>query len=55
MFYFSLVKTFKEITEKLPHFCKIIDIQSVSFKLYEIISVFRLILAKVTPKKSSGR
>ena len=50
VFYFFSAKTCKEVAWKLSHICKIIDIQSFSFQLYEIIIDYLLILAKETPK-----
>ena len=51
---FFLVKTRKEITQKLFHICKIIDIQSFNSQLYEINIDYLLIIAKVTPKQFPG-
>ena len=41
--FFFLVKNCKEITQKLSHICKVIEIQSFSSQLYEIIMDYLLI------------
>ena len=52
--FFVLVKTCKEITSKLSPICEIIEIQSLTSHLYEIIIYYMLKLAKVTSKQCMG-
>ena len=54
VFCFFLVKTCEEITKKLSHICKVIDIQSLSSQFCEIIIDYLLIIAKILPKQCPG-
>ena len=54
VFCFFLVKTRKEITQKLSHICKIINIHLFSSQLHEIIIDHLFILAKVIPQQCPG-
>ena len=52
--FFFLSQNLQRNHVKVFRICKIIDIQSISSQLYEIIIDYLLILAKVKPKQCPG-